>query len=59
MPQQTQPAVDAIPMEPLEKSAQNGVVTGQGRCDEKIAQKWNLKRISQCEKQLSVTETFA
>jgi hypothetical protein len=36
MPQQTQPAVDAIRMEPLGKYAQNGVVAGQGRCDEKI-----------------------
>ena len=36
MPQQTQPAVDAIRMEPLGKFAQNGVVAGKGRCDKKI-----------------------
>lgn len=36
MPQQTQPAVDAIRMEPLGKFAQNGVVAGKGRCHEKI-----------------------
>jgi len=36
MPQQTQSAVDAIRMEPLGKFAQNGVVAGKGRCDEKI-----------------------
>jgi len=36
MPQQTQPAVDAIRMEPLGKFAQNGVVAGKGTCDEKI-----------------------
>lgn len=35
MPQQTQPAVDAIRMEPLGKFAQNGVVAGKGRCDKK------------------------
>jgi hypothetical protein len=40
MPQQTQPAVDAIRMEPLGKFAQNGVVAGQGRCDEQTTQQW-------------------
>jgi hypothetical protein len=53
MPQQTQPAVDAIRMEPLGKFAQNGVVAGQGRCTEKISHRWN-RRISQCERQLTV-----
>jgi hypothetical protein len=43
MPQQTQPAVDAIRMEPLGKFAQNGVVAGQGRYSEKITQKWNFR----------------
>lgn len=36
MPQQTQPAVDAIRMEPLGKFAQNGVVAGKGRFNENI-----------------------
>jgi hypothetical protein len=43
MPQQTQAAVDAIRMEPLGKFAQNGVVAGQGGCDEKLAQKRNFR----------------
>jgi hypothetical protein len=50
MPQQTQPAVDAIRMEPLGKFAQNGVVAGQGRCDEKITQKWNFREFHSAER---------
>jgi hypothetical protein len=37
MPQQTQPAVDSIRMEPLGQFAQNGVVAGKGRCNEKVS----------------------